>query len=119
MVCSICKEESDVSTFVKPKRRDVCIASFFYLLNVFDMIATVYAINKGYAIEGNPLMRFLMDQGMWMFIAFKLVVVAGFAAFLLFLPISKSVNTVLLFLAGVYTMLGISHVLIYLGAYGR
>lgn len=97
-----------------PRKNDAIIAVALYLLNIFDMVATMYAVRSGYGMEMNPLMRFLMNHGMGYFVFVKVVVMAFFMFFMLQVPLGRRLNNGLVFLAGMYTMLGIGHVLIYL-----
>jgi hypothetical protein len=97
---------------VKPSKRDVWLAAALYGMNVFDMAATLAAIRRGYE-ESNPLMRCLIELGPIYFILFKVIGAGALTTLLLFVPISKRINVVLLFLAGVYFMLAVSHLLIF------
>ena len=105
--------------FARPTKGDILVAAFLYLLNVFDMAATMYAIRAGYGMEMNPLMKFLMDHGMGYFVFVKVVVMLVLTVALLFVYVPKKVNVTLLFLAGMYTMLGISHALIFWSQHAR
>jgi len=101
------------------KRSDIVTALSLYLLNIFDMFATMFAITKGYAIEMNPIMKAVMDYGMGYFVFIKVVVMFCVTVSLLFLPLSRKINVVLLFVAGMYTMLGIMHILIFLSEHAH
>ena len=102
-----------------PAKRDVITAGCLYALNLFDMAATAYAVTKGYAMELNPLMRALMGRGMTYFVLFKIVIIFFLAWALLFIPVSKHINTVLVFVTGMYAMVGLMHILIFLSQHGR
>lgn len=96
------------------RRGDALVAFSLYLLNIFDMGATMYAVLNGYGMELNPLMRLLMNYGMGYFVFVKVFVMAVFMVLMLHVPIRRSLNNGLVFLAGMYTMLGIGHVLVFL-----
>ena len=54
-----------------------------FLLNIVDLIATSYFVNKlGIAVELNPAMHWLLGFGIPVFALFKLI--AGFGACLIF-----------------------------------
>lgn len=95
-------------------RHDIFMFLIFYLLNIFDMISTVYAISKGYAFEANPIMRALMSCGMGWFIAAKIIVPIPISFVMLFFPFMKRWNPMITFIAGMYTMLALTHVMLYL-----
>lgn len=105
--------------FCRPTKRNVITASALYALNLFDMVATAYAVTKGYAMELNPIMRMLMEAGMGYFILFKVAFVLVLASFLLFIPFSRQINTILVFLTGAYAAIGLMHILIFLGQNGQ
>lgn len=105
--------------FSRPTKRNVLTAAALYSLNLFDMGATAYAVTKGYAMELNPLMRMLMEEGMEYFILFKVAIVLVLASFLLFIPFSRQLNSILVFLTGAYAAIGLMHILIFLGQNGQ
>jgi uncharacterized membrane protein YpjA len=41
-------------------------------MNIFDGLATAYLIDYGIAREANPLMDFLIQKSIWLFLAVKL-----------------------------------------------
>jgi len=102
-----------------PTKRNILTAGVLYSLNLFDMVATAYAVSKGYAMELNPFMRMLMEEGMIYFIVFKVAFVLALASFLLFIPFSRRLNSILIFLTGAYAAIGLMHILIFLGQNGR
>lgn len=95
-------------------RRDVYIALIFYALNIFDMVATMIAVKSGYGMELNPFMRFLMEQGMGYFVFAKVVVVGALAYILLNVRIAPRLNNGLVFVTGLYVMLCLGHLLIFI-----
>lgn len=97
---------------VPPSKRDIKIAVVLYTLNIVDMIATLVGIRHGME-EMNPIMNSLLQMGEEYFVFVKVFVFAFFTFFLLYVPISKKVNTVLLFLSGMYMMLVFTHILIF------
>lgn len=105
--------------FNRPAKSDVLIAVLLYMLNIFDMIATMRAISMGYGMEINPVMRVLMDKGMGYFVFVKVVVMLVVTVFLLLVPVPKKVNVALLFMTGMYMMLGLVHVLIFWSMHAR
>lgn len=104
--------------FVRPSKRDVYLAIFLYVLNIFDTVCTTLMVTSGKGMEMNPLMDFLIRKDIRLFIGFKVIVPIFVTALLLFLPTPKRVNTALLFLAGMYTMLAIVHLLVIWSLHG-
>lgn len=100
-------------------RRDLWIALSLYLLNLFDMVATIFAVKSGYGMEINPLMRFLMNYNIWAFVFVKTVVMGVVVAATLQVPMSRRTSNVLVFMTGMYTMLGIGHILIFWNFHGQ
>lgn len=97
---------------VPPSKRDIKIAVVLYVLNLIDMVSTLYGVKHG-ATEMNPLMALALNNGDLTFVIAK-VFGMGFATLLLlYVPISKKVNTVLLFLAGMYAMLVMTHMFMF------
>lgn len=96
--------------FVRPKRRDVYIASTLFMLNVFDAIATIILLDRG-AVELNPFMGMLIDLGIKYFLTFKIVFVGTFTCILLFLSFDRHVNTVIMTFTIVYALLTMYHLI--------
>lgn len=52
--------------------RILCVLAGIWLLNGFDLILTVLAHNQGLLHEENPVARFLLDQGTFSIVTFKI-----------------------------------------------
>lgn len=94
-----------------PPRRDIILAATMYLLNLFDMGATLFFVGGGHAAELNPGMRMFMMLGQEWFIFYKVAVVGLLTFFLLVIRIPRRLNNALLFLTGVYFAITMYHVL--------
>lgn len=99
--------------FIRPRPFDVTLACVFYMLNLFDMCATLSLLDRGYE-ELNPIMQSLINANPLLFVMFKVFGVGSMTVLLLFVPFSRRVNVVLLFMTGVYFMLGTLHVALFL-----
>ena len=48
------------------------------LLNVIDMLATIWGVEMGLFVEGNPLLRWCIDQGLPLFVMVKMILCVQF-----------------------------------------
>ena len=48
------------------------------LLNMIDMLTTIWGVEMGILVEANPLLRWCMDQGNVLFVAVKTALCAQF-----------------------------------------
>ena len=96
--------------FIKPKRKDIILALFVYLMNVVDALFTLHYTRRG-AAEINPVMNFVLSLGEFHFLFFKIVVVGLLTVVLLFLPINSRLNNALLFFSGFYALIVLVHIL--------
>ena len=55
------------------------------ILNMGDMISTIWGVEMGLFIEANPLLRWFMEQGMILFIVVKTALCVQFIIMALFL----------------------------------
>ncbi len=93
-------------------------ASLFVLwvLNAIDAVATVYGVTHGYAVEGNPAMAYLLDHGVALFLAFKVVSVTLLIAYFVVRwrqDPHRSALYVVWALDATYLFLAINHAVVY------
>lgn len=87
------------------------VIACIWILNIFDGIATLYAIREGYAVEGNPIMDVALSKGALNFFLIKMGLVT-LGAVGIFLAHSKyrAIYKLLLPVAGVYGLIACLHV---------
>lgn len=44
-----------------------------FWMNIFDGIFTAYLVEYGFAREVNPIMNFLIEKSVWLFLSFKIL----------------------------------------------
>jgi hypothetical protein len=94
----------------------ITLALGLWFLNLFDALATWFAVSHGYAREGNPLMALALEHGTWLFFLIKLLMVTGALAALLFARARwpKMVAWTMLIITSCYIAICTMHVYFYM-----
>ncbi len=68
---------------IKKLKDSIFLFKCIILFNFFDIVFTLYAVESGYAIEANPIMRSLLEKSPVTFAASKLFLVSTGSYFIL------------------------------------
>lgn len=88
----------------------------FWLLNIFDMLGTIFGIESGYAYEVNPVMAAAYSQGIDVFVVLKYFMVSFSLSVFAAGAKHKVIRWMLLPIILIYFLVCISHVLLFIFA---
>lgn len=80
-------------------------ALLLWVLNISDLVFTLFFIGRKWATEGNPLLLYLFNHSVWAFVAAKLIVSSVGVLFLSRYPDKDMAVLGTAFLSGIYASL--------------
>lgn len=80
-------------------------SALLWILNVSDLIFTLFLIGSNLATEGNPLLSYMLDHSVWAFVAVKMTVSTAGILFLRRYPDRAGAVIGTAFLCGIYASL--------------
>ena len=75
---------------------------FIYLLNILDILTTLYLVGTGIGREGNPLMAYLLNISPILFVCVKMGLITGCIYVLYKNREAKMINRMAWLIAGFY-----------------
>lgn len=93
---------------------DLVLFGVWCVLTGLDAAATTYGIQAGYAYELNPLCAWFLDRGTAAFYGFKALCGLLVGGLLLFVRRERSVTWLLILGVGLYALLDLWHLVIFL-----
>ena len=96
------------------EKRSLSVLGFILVLNIIDLVATLYWVLANLATEANPLMSFTFSVSPLTFAVTKITLVSAGVLLLLNTPQTKAKDIIILSLAGLYSLIAIYHLVAYL-----